>query len=260
MSLDRIVGIKKAKSVRNIRPIANVDTLVNVVYERRGLSGVKLSAYPLLFEWKPRSMRETSYPITVAVLAGGQGSRMGGLDKGMMSFQGLPLVQQVLERLKAQTNAPIFISANRSLAHYRALGYPVVEDIASGFQGPLMGLLSVLRVSSTPWTLCVPCDTPFLPADLLVRFEQALVEQHPENPWDILIAADPRQTHPVIALIRTALADDLAAFLASGERRMMAWYRRHSWQILEFAQTQAFQNLNTLEDLAAAIEGKNNGL
>lgn len=199
-------------------------------------------------------MRETSYPITVAVLAGGQGSRMGGLDKGMMSFQGKPLVQHVLERLKTQTDAPIILSANRSLEQYQVFGYPVVEDIDSGFQGPLMGLLSVLRVSPSPWTLCVPCDTPFLPKNLLVRFEQALAEQDPQHPWDILIAADPIQNHPVVALIRTALAEDLAAFLASGERRMMGWYRQHRWQTLAFTQAQAFQNLNTLAELAVATE------
>lgn len=186
--------------------------------------------------------------ITGVILAGGQGSRMGGLDKGWISFQGQPLVQHVLNRLQPQMQGPILISANRTLEAYQALGYPVVVDEVSGFQGPLMGLLSALRASQTPWTLCVPCDTPFLPEDLLARLYAAVQAEQA----DIAFACDPEQSHPVVALLRSSLADDLSAFLHAGERRMMAWYRRQHCVAVTFPQAQAFLNLNHLEDLEHA--------
>lgn len=186
--------------------------------------------------------------VSAVILAGGQGSRLGGLDKGLVPFQGIPLVQQIIQRLSPQLDN-ILISANRSLDAYRAFGYPVLEDEQAGFQGPLMGMLSALRISPSPWTLFVPCDTPFLPADLLERLLSAAQQQQAE----IAIAADEQQRHPVIALINSALAEDLAAFLASGERRVMGWYQQHRWIAVPFSPAQVFFNLNSAQEFEQAL-------
>ncbi len=193
------------------------------------------------------------HELTGLILAGGQGRRMGGVDKGLVPFAGRPLVAHVRERLAGRV-AEVLINANRSLAAYGEFADRVVEDAEGGYQGPLMGIYSGLRAATTPWLVVVPCDTPALPEDLVARLVAGLGEA------DIAVACDGERLHPVVALIRTALADDLGAALAGGERKIDRWYARHAWCRVDVSDCPAaFANLNTDDDkrrLEQALHGE----
>lgn len=183
----------------------------------------------------------TTQALTGMVLAGGEGRRMGGRDKGLEPFAGLPLFAHTAAKLKGQV-AELLISANRNLDAYSMFGR-VITDEEVGFHGPLMGIYSGLRAAKTPWLLVVPCDTPLLPDDLVARMRAGI------QGADIAVAFDGQRLHPTVALIRTALADDLHAALKSGERKIQRWYERHaSCQVDMSDCPDAFTNLNTQED------------
>ncbi|ASV98535.1 molybdenum cofactor guanylyltransferase MobA [Paraburkholderia aromaticivorans] len=199
-------------------------------------------------------MKPTREHITGLLLAGGRGMRMGGADKGLQPLHGEPLAAHVLKRLAPQTGA-LLISANRHPETYAALGAPfgatVVADSLAGFPGPLAGLLAGLRAAGTDYVLSAPCDSPWLPADLAERLAHAL----DANGADIATVAtvdarDERSLHPVFALLRTDLADDLAAFMEAGERKVRAWYARHKTEEVVFTDEHAFYNINSLQELA----------
>ncbi|PYE23698.1 molybdenum cofactor guanylyltransferase MobA [Paraburkholderia silvatlantica] len=192
--------------------------------------------------------------ITGLVLAGGRGQRMGGADKGLQMLHGKPLAAHVLARLAPQVGV-LSISANRNGDAYAALGAPwragVLADTLPGFPGPLAGLLAGLRAAQTEWLLTAPCDSPWLPADLAERLAHAALSARA----DIVTAtttnaAGEVSLHPVFALVRTSLADDLAAFLCAGERKVRAWYARHTAAEVAFADERAFYNINSLQELA----------
>lgn len=188
-----------------------------------------------------------THDLTGMVLAGGEGRRMGGRDKGLEPFAGLPLVGHVVKRLEGQV-AELLINANRNADAYRFFADRVIADVVMdgaevGFKGPLMGIYSGLQAAKTPWLLVVPCDSPALPDDLVARMVQG-IGQH-----DIAVAFDGERLHPVVALLRTSLADDLAATLAEGERKIDRWYARHAWCKVDMSDCpDAFANLNTEEE------------
>lgn len=184
--------------------------------------------------------------ITGLVLAGGRGSRMGGLDKGLQPLRGRPLVVHALERLAPQVG-PLLISANRHLDDYRHLGPPVLSDAEDDFPGPLAGLLAGLRACQTPWLLSVPCDTPRLPADLGARLAAGI---------GATALALPRtadgQLQPVFCLLRSSLAPSLAAYLHSGQRQMQRWLLAQEHAVVPFERPEdlpAFFNANQAAEL-----------
>ncbi|WP_028226869.1 molybdenum cofactor guanylyltransferase MobA [Paraburkholderia ferrariae] len=192
--------------------------------------------------------------ITGLVLAGGRGQRMGGADKGLQHLQGRPLAAHVLERLAPQVGA-LAISANRHPETYAALGAPwhaqVLADTLPGFPGPLAGLLAGLTSARTDWLLAAPCDSPWLPADLAARLASTALADHADIATVTTAnAAGEVSLHPVFVLLRTSLADDLAAFLEAGERKVRAWYARHRAAEVAFADERAFYNINSLQELA----------
>ncbi|WP_233863809.1 molybdenum cofactor guanylyltransferase MobA [Paraburkholderia adhaesiva] len=192
--------------------------------------------------------------ITGLVLAGGRGQRMGGADKGLQVLRGQPLAAHVLARLAPQVGE-LAISANRHTDTYAALGAPwhaaVLADTLPDFPGPLAGLLAGLQASHTNWLLAVPCDSPWLPADLAAHLAAAALAQDADIATVTTTnAAGDVSLHPVFALVRTSLADDLAAFLHAGERKVRAWYARHKTVEVPFADERAFYNINSLQELA----------
>ncbi|MBD3895157.1 molybdenum cofactor guanylyltransferase [Halomonas sp. ML-15] len=177
-------------------------------------------------------------PLSGVILAGGQGRRMGGCDKGLSDFLGRPLVAHVRERLDGHVEE-VVINANRNLEDYRALGCRVVCDRETGYQGPLMGIWSGLLAARQAWVVFVPCDTPALPMELVPRLWQGVGEH------DIAVAHDGERAHPVVALMRRELADDLGAALTDGERKIDRWYARHAYCHVDFSDCpEAFANLN----------------
>ena len=181
--------------------------------------------------------------VTGIVLAGGQGRRMGGVDKGLQLLHGKPMVAHVLARLAPQV-AEIIINANQNLDAYGGFGYRVVPDAIGGFAGPLAGLHAGLGAASRPLVLTVPCDSPFLPPDLFSRLKKELQEN------DLAVVRTADQPHPVFSLVRISVLDHLSKFLSAGGRKIDAWYSTLKVAEVPFDdEADAFRNINTREEL-----------
>jgi molybdopterin molybdotransferase len=193
---------------------------------------------------------EDGVAITGLVLAGGLARRMqnGGssVDKGLVPFRGEPMIAHVLRRLAPQVG-PLLINANRNQQAYQAFGHPVVPDSVEGFAGPLAGLHAGLQAAGTEWLVTVPCDSPFLPLDLVQRLHLAARTQGA----DVAVARTGSQPHPVFALVRRSLLPGLEEFLAAGERKIDRWYAPLRTVEVDFPDEQAFSNINTLQELTA---------
>jgi molybdenum cofactor guanylyltransferase len=183
--------------------------------------------------------------VTGVVLAGGQGRRMGSIDKGLVLLQGRPMVQHVLERLRPQVDE-ILINANQHRADYEAFGHAVFPDAIAGFAGPLAGLQVGLAQAKRPLVATVPCDSPFLPADLVSRLAGALEARGA----DLAVARTFEQPHPVFALVRRTVLPHLTRFLEEGGRKIDAWYATLSTVEVRFDdEADAFRNINTPDEL-----------
>lgn len=182
--------------------------------------------------------------ITGLILAGGLGRRMGGRDKGLQPFRGRPMAAWAIERLAPQVDA-LLINANQNLEAYAAFGHPVVPDRIAGFAGPLAGLHTGLLACETPLLVTAPCDSPFLPEDLVDKLRAALEAAGA----DLAVAKTGDQPHPVFSLVRREVLDGLTAFLESGGRKVDAWYAALKTVEVAFADERAFANINTLEEL-----------
>ena len=190
--------------------------------------------------------------VTGIVLAGGLGRRMGGVDKGLVVLDGKPMVAHVITRLAPQVGA-IIVNANRNVDAYGTLGHPVVGDDVGGFAGPLAGLHAGLSRTSTPYAVTVPCDSPFLPEDLVARLASGLEGEHAQ----LAVARTFDQPHPVFALVRTDVFTNLAAFLASGWRKIDRWYAALRTVEVSFDDcADAFRNINTPEEMDAAAPSR----
>ena len=197
--------------------------------------------------------------ITGLILAGGRGSRMGGVDKGLQTFIGMPLALHTLTRLQMGGGVgSVMINANRNLSAYESFGAAVWPDVLADYAGPLAGFLTGLERCETPFLVTVPCDTPLLPIDLVPRLAQALEAQDA----DIAMAAAPEvsqdgkvqgRPQPVFCLLRVSLLESLVRFTQDGGRKIDTWTGLHKTVIVPFDQPQddpnAFCNTNTLAEL-----------
>ena len=171
---------------------------------------------------------------------------MGGVDKGLQLLHGRPMIAHVLARLAPQVD-DIVINANQNLERYAAFGHRVVPDEIGGYAGPLAGLHAGLAAVSHPLAVTVPCDSPFLPSDLVARLHSDLGSN------DLAVAKTGEQPHPVFALVRRSVKQNLEAFLAGGGRKIDAWYA--SLKVIEVNfddEADAFRNINTREELGRA--------
>jgi molybdenum cofactor guanylyltransferase len=181
--------------------------------------------------------------VSGIVLAGGQGRRMGGVDKGLQLLRARPMIEWVLERLEPQV-AEIIINANQNVDSYEKYGRRVIRDEIAGFAGPLAGLHAGLKAAAHPLVVTVPCDSPFLPNDLIERLLGSL------KAHDLAVAKTGDQPHPVFALMKREVRESLEAFLAAGGRKIDAWYA--ALKVVEVAfddEADAFRNINTLDEL-----------
>ncbi len=193
-------------------------------------------------------MKDQRDRISGVILAGGQGKRFGGADKGLQLLNGKPLAAHVAERLAPQVEQ-LIINANRNLDHYRTLGYSVIQDQRGPWLGPLAGIATALTAITTELALVVPCDTPFLPHDLGQRLYTAL-HQHQA---DIAIAHDGQRLQQMCVLLRRPLLDSLNTELSVGHLKVHTWMMQQHHCVVEFAdQADAFLNINSSEDLAKA--------
>ncbi len=202
--------------------------------------------------------------ITAIVLAGGRGSRMGGVDKGLQNFRGMPLVMHALMRLQMQEGGLIvesMVNANRNLSAYESMGVSVWPDASlDEFAGPLAGFLTGLERCESPYLLTVPCDTPLFPLDLAQRMMQLLQSQDAE----IAVASAPEaddagrmrtRAQPVFCLLKASLMESLATFMQGGGRKIDQWTAQHRVVHVAFDTAsddpRAFSNANTLAELQA---------
>ncbi len=195
--------------------------------------------------------------ITGLILAGGRGSRMGGVDKGLQNFNGMPLALHTLMRLQLQVGT-VMINANRNLSAYESFGAEVWPDVLADYAGPLAGFLTGLERCETPYMVTVPCDTPRFPLDLVARLAAALEREGAE----IAMAAGPERdeqdqlkvrTQPVFCLLKVELLESLIRFTQGGGRKIDAWTAQHRTVVVPFDQAGddplAFANANTLAEL-----------
>ena len=187
-----------------------------------------------------------SIDATGLILAGGQGSRMGGVDKGLQVFRGKPMVAHVIERFAPQVSE-ILINANRNPQEYERFGHRVIADEIEGFAGPLAGFERGLAHASRDLVVTVPCDSPFLPRDLVARLHEAMTQADAQ----IAAAKTGDQPHPVFCMMRRGVHGSLRDFLASGQRKIDKWYAQLRMVEVPFDdEADAFLNINTREELA----------
>ena len=193
-----------------------------------------------------------SKSITGLILAGGQGRRMGGVDKGLQIFRGKRLVDHVYERLAPQVGG-IIVNANQNHDAYRTFGVRVVSDAIGGFAGPLAGLHAGLSVSRRPYLVTAPCDSPLLPADLVARLFAGIEDAGAE----IAVAKTGKWLQPVFCLVRSGVRDQLTEFLKGGGRKVDAWYATlRMSEVLFDDEEDAFSNINTSDELKALEAGR----
>jgi molybdopterin-guanine dinucleotide biosynthesis protein A len=189
--------------------------------------------------------------ITGVILAGGQGRRMGSVDKGLKPLRGKPMVAWVLERFAPQVDE-ILINANQNIERYLALGHRVIPDEITGFAGPLAGLHRGLSEAAHELVATAPCDSPFLPQDLVARLNAALEREQAE----IAVARTGMQPHPVFCLCRKRVLPGLTEFLAAGGRKIDAWYAKLRVVEVPFDdEATGFSNINTEDELRAFEAG-----
>lgn len=186
-------------------------------------------------------------PVTAILLAGGEGRRMGGQDKGLIALRGKTLAEWVLTRIRPQVSE-ILISANRNVEAYESLGYPVVRDKTEGYVGPLAGIARGLLDAGNDLVLSVPCDTPFLPDDLVARLYAALSQ----GDHDLAVPLAGGRTQNAVCLMRRGVGSNLAIFLSQGGRKVQDWQAGLKVAVADFSDEAGyFVNINSPEQLAA---------
>lgn len=190
----------------------------------------------------------TQQHITGLILAGGRGMRMGGVDKGLQTLQGKPMIAHVIQRLQPQVDR-IMINANQNLDRYREFNFPVWSDEKNDYAGPLAGMQAGLIHCETAYMLTVPCDTPMLPTDLVTQLATALEK----STADIAVANtkqhDRINRQPVFCLMKKTVLTDLTAALERGVRKVDLWLAEKNVVDVVFDDETAFANINTLEEL-----------
>ncbi len=191
-----------------------------------------------------------NHSITGLLLAGGQASRMGGIDKGLVDLAGRPLIEWVLAAMAPQT-ADIIINANRSQTEYAAYGHTVIADSVAGYCGPLAGIAAGLAACNSDYLATCPCDSPLVPTDLVRRLYDGLQAEQAE----IAVAHNGERLQPVFALLTHTLLDSLRAYLEEGGRKIDRWYAQHQMVVVDFSdRPEAFLNINTPEDVATLTD------
>ncbi len=181
-------------------------------------------------------------PVSGLILAGGAGRRMGGADKGWVPWQNAPLITHAI-RILEQDCSEVLISANRHLDAYNALGYSVINDPCTSYEGPLMGLCTGLAAAKQDWVLSIPVDSPLLPHDLVRQMWEAKKEA------DLVVVSSGPHLYAVIVLCHRRLLPHLQNYLDQGERRAQGWFQDLNFTTLPLNEA-LLHNCNTPEDLS----------
>lgn len=186
---------------------------------------------------------------TVVILAGGRARRMGGQDKGLIRLGGRPIIEYIIAALEHQAKT-LIINANRHRAEYAGYGFKVIADERTGFCGPLAGMAGAMNIIDTDYMATAPCDSPFIPPDLVARLSEALLREAA----DISVAHDGRRMQPVFCLLKRSLGASLNDYLGAGGRKIDHWFARHKLACADFSDRPgAFANINTPADIEQAL-------
>lgn len=207
-------------------------------------------------QWSPDAIRES---VSGVILAGGRATRMGGVDKGLVSINDRPMIAYVIDALRPQV-AEVLINANRNHDRYREFACSVIADGDRDFRGPLAGIASGMQASRTRYIASAPCDSPLLCGDLVARLHAALSATDSR----IAVAHDGERLQPVFALLDCGLLDDLTRYLEDGGRKVDQWYARHGFATSDFSDvSRSFSNINAPadqqvleEELAKRVEAR----
>lgn len=190
-------------------------------------------------------MQANQAKVTGVVLAGGRARRMGNKDKGLIQYNGQPLVGYAIDALKSVV-AQIMINANRNQEAYTRFGYPVIVDLTDTYDGPLAGILSALKHTDTPYLLSIPCDCPLIQPRLLKRMVDTIILKQAQAG----VAFDGERIHPVFLILKTELVNSLESYLASGQRKIDTWLFQHQLEKIDISDhPEIFKNINTPQDL-----------
>lgn len=195
-----------------------------------------------------------SSEITGLILAGGKSTRMGGAEKGLQALIGSPMVSHVAQRLAPQV-AKQFLVVNRFEDAYAQLGFHVLKDARAGFLGPLAGIEAGLIQCQTKFLLCVPCDTPFIPSNLVATLAQALFDTNSDLAYAITEEGENANVivriHPTIALMRLTVTQSLQDFLNAGGRKVQSWHQELNTFPVHFSNNENFANINTIDEITS---------
>ncbi len=185
-------------------------------------------------------MSKNSEQFSCIILAGGEGKRVGGVDKGLIEYRNRALVEHVIDAVSPQTD-DLVISANRNTEHYKNYSGKVISDESQQYLGPLAGIAAALPHCAHERVLVVPCDTPFLPGDIIDQF---LSDQPDKN---LYIAESDNKLQPVMLMHKTLL-DSIRHSLDNGELRLMFWVKSQQPEIVIFKDDVAFKSFNNTDD------------
>lgn len=198
-------------------------------------------------------MRINKDDITGVILAGGQARRMGGEDKGLIMLSNKPMIEYIIDAFKPQTGT-LIINANRNHEQYSKYGLEIITDELSGYCGPLAGMASALQTVKTDYIVTAPCDSPFVPNDLVERLSHAFED----NNVEISVAHNGERMQPVFCILKKSLQQSLSDYLDSGERKIDRWFKQHQLAIADFSDIpETFDNINTPEDIENALSKLN---
>jgi molybdopterin-guanine dinucleotide biosynthesis protein A len=183
--------------------------------------------------------------VTGVILAGGLARRMGGVDKGLVTYKDKPMITYAIAAMQPVVDT-LLINANRSLVAYRQLGLPVIGDQTDTFDGPLAGIYTAMHYAENEALLVMPCDMPLITSSHL----QTLLAAYGQNDCDVAVACDGERMHPVMLALNGNLKTSLADYLGSGQRKVEHWLNQQLLCRVDFSDDpRVFYNVNALSDL-----------
>lgn len=201
-----------------------------------------------------KTLRKQNISFDAAVLAGGQGSRMSGRDKGLILFDGEPMARHTIRILAPiASNHQVLINCNRNVEAYRNLSPRICQDISIGYQGPLAGIEAVLSSSEADVVFIMPCDTPFADKSIIELIAGKLIETAMRSEHFRPIALQSgEQKHPLHCCIPRSYLPSVQSSLQTGRHKLMQWFDENDAIWLDFDHGQALNNINTPKQLSSA--------
>ena len=185
-------------------------------------------------------MIKSDTKISCIILAGGEGKRVGGVDKGLLEYKNRPLIEYIINTIRPQVD-DIVISANRNHDRYKQYSSKVVSDKSEKYLGPMAGIDAALPHCKHDWVLIIACDTPLLAADIIDKFLQTKTDSK-------LYIAESNNKMQLLLLLHRSLHSSIKRALSENQLRLMRWAKSQQPEIVIFHAVAAFKNFNNSKD------------